>query len=295
MLNIPPLDQELLRKLPSPNGVALAIMQACNREDVSIAEVALLIKGDPVLTGRLLELANSTSMGGRPVASVEAAVGRLGLRAICQLALSFSLIDQHSTGYCYAFDYPEFWIHSLLMAIAMGELAALRRIGAADELFTCGLLAQVGCLAFATAYPTEYGHILLSGTQGASILQLERDQLHMDHVQMSAALMQKWGIPTVFIESVMLLETELGTVSDVDLRVSQVAQVMHHGRCVADYLCKPAHRETGDILDIQTVTSQLGLETSEFNEMVERIVEQWMRFPLSNKSAIPSSTQRING
>ena len=148
-----PLTTENKKRLPSPQGVALAIMQACQREDVSIAEVSRLVQTDPALAGRLLQLANGASMGGRPTASVQGAVGRLGLQSVRQLALSFSLIDQYGQGRCAGFDYPGFWSHSLLMAVATRELSARLRLGSADELFSCGLLARIGCLGAARGEP----------------------------------------------------------------------------------------------------------------------------------------------
>ena len=38
--------------LPSPKGVALALLEACRQEDVTIAEITKLIQTDPALSGR---------------------------------------------------------------------------------------------------------------------------------------------------------------------------------------------------------------------------------------------------
>ena len=116
-MKIEPQEQELKQRLPSQDGVALAIMDACRKYDVALANMATLVQPGPALTGRLLERAKAAAMGLRPVVSVPEAVNRLGLQAVRQLALGFSLIDQYSKGNCAEFDYPEFWSRSLLLAL----------------------------------------------------------------------------------------------------------------------------------------------------------------------------------
>jgi two-component system cell cycle response regulator len=69
-MKLQPLAPELQQRLPSPQGVALAILDACRREDVSGADVARLVQTDPALTGRLLMSANAAKTGGRPVVAV---------------------------------------------------------------------------------------------------------------------------------------------------------------------------------------------------------------------------------
>ena len=56
------LDQlNLAGQLPSPKGVALAIMNLCGRDETTIDDIARLVSTDPALSGRLLRLANSAS------------------------------------------------------------------------------------------------------------------------------------------------------------------------------------------------------------------------------------------
>lgn len=109
------LDQlNLAGQLPSPKGVALAIMNLCGRDETTIDDIARLVSTDPALSGRLLRLANSASSASRPVAAVNEALLRLGMKAVGRLALGFSLVDQYHAGPCTAFDYARFWSHSLL-------------------------------------------------------------------------------------------------------------------------------------------------------------------------------------
>ena len=44
--------------LPSPKGVALAIIRLVQQEDSSIGELARVIKTDPAFVGRLIKAAN---------------------------------------------------------------------------------------------------------------------------------------------------------------------------------------------------------------------------------------------
>ncbi|MDP3032196.1 MAG: HDOD domain-containing protein, partial [Rhodocyclaceae bacterium] len=190
-------------QLPSPKGVALAIMKISRRENATLDEVARLVQTDPALSARLLHLANAAARAGRPVVSIGEAVMRLGMATVRQLAMSFSLVDQYPKGICQGFDYPGFWSHSLLMAVASQELGSVTRAGAPDELFACGLLGQVGRLALATIYPVEYADILKQSAGGATLQELELTRLEVDHNTFSAAILADCGIPMTLAEPLL--------------------------------------------------------------------------------------------
>lgn len=111
-------------QLPSPRGVALAIMEIARRDNATLAEIARVVQTDPALSSRLIKLANSATGISRPVVSVQEAVVRQGMNTVRQLALGFSLIDQYRNGACQAFDYQRYWSHSLLMALSMQAFGA---------------------------------------------------------------------------------------------------------------------------------------------------------------------------
>ena len=180
-------------KLPSPNGVALAIMQIWDKEDTTLEQLARLIESDPALCGRLLRLANASVMGSRPVAAVPEAVVRVGLRTVAQVAVSFSLIDNSAQGPCEAFDYSAFWSQSLFMAVICKGLAEVTRLTPPDELFACGLLSRVGELALATIYPLEYGALLNDSRE--TLESRVSEQFGFNHSDLSHELMLEYGIP----------------------------------------------------------------------------------------------------
>src|SRR5262245_63115852 len=105
-------------RLPSPQGVAMRLLELSQDENVSSSEVAQLLKTDPALCGRLIKIANSASFAGtRPIASVPDALMIIGFNAIRQLALGLSLVSNYSHGVCTNFDYRDFWARSLNAAI----------------------------------------------------------------------------------------------------------------------------------------------------------------------------------
>jgi len=191
---------KLSGQLPSPRGIALAILELSRRENATLTEIARVVQTDPALSGRLIKLANSASQIARPVVSVQEAVVRQGMSTVRQLALGFSLLDQYRGGACEAFDYQRYWSHSLLMALCMQALGERVHIAAADELFVCGLLAQVGKLALATVYPDEYSAVLTAhqaDTAQALVIH-ERTRLETDHIELGIVMMSDWGVPKVF-------------------------------------------------------------------------------------------------
>jgi len=62
--------RQLLKRLPAFSPIAIKLMVMVSDENVSFKEVAKLFSADPVLTGQVLQLANS-GMYGRQVAPVQ--------------------------------------------------------------------------------------------------------------------------------------------------------------------------------------------------------------------------------
>jgi HD-like signal output (HDOD) protein len=86
-------------KLPSPSGVALAIIELCRRDSVNMDEIAHAVRADPALSGRVIKFANAAVHGPRrPVVSVIEAIKLVGVSTVRQLVLGFSLLGQYRAG-----------------------------------------------------------------------------------------------------------------------------------------------------------------------------------------------------
>lgn len=188
-------------RLPTPKGVALEVINLTQRENVSNHEIARLIGSDPALSARVIKAANVLLANpSRPIVSIADAVTVLGARALRQLVLGIALIVDYRHGPCEQFDYPYFWAHSLLMGITSRYLVQRAHLAAAEEIFVLGLLGNIGQLALASAYPDEYGSLLLDA-QGETLTELhrlERGRFGCDQAELSEAILAELQFPKIF-------------------------------------------------------------------------------------------------
>ena len=265
-------------RLPSPKGVALAVLEICRREDATLDEVTRVVQSDPALSSRLLRLCNTARSGGRPIASIREAVLRLGMSTVRQVAMGFSLVDQYLDGQDSAFDHAAFWSHSLLMALACHALGGLTRIAAADELFACGLLAQIGALVLATTHPAEYAAILVEELDGAARQVLERERLGADHSEVTAAVLADCGIPNALAEPVSCHERPEAAGFSEGSRPHQLAQLFFQARRMADLGRSPVAERNGHIAELMLLGGKIGLDTSALGEVFDQVVRDWQEW-----------------
>ena len=193
-----------LHSLPSPRGAALELLRLSQVENSSVGDIAHVVQADPVLAGKLIHAANSVARGTAPkIASIGTAVMRLGFTATRQISLGFSLVGEYRQGACKHFDYKEFWTASLVRGLAARAIA--ERLGTSDpqEALACGLLAEIGRLALATAQTAAYSELLAEhGKQGMRLRAAERNRFGIDHGALGCAMLGMWNMPSRLAASI---------------------------------------------------------------------------------------------
>lgn len=275
MSNPGKLDPSLEIKLPSPRGVALEIMRACNIEKVATSHIVELLSTDPALTGIILERANVASAGARPVVSISDAVNRLGLNTVKNLSLGFSLIEHYAEGPCAAFDYSGYWSRSVLMAVAMREIGSGLSIAPPEELFVLGLLARVGCLGLATAYPLQYSELLASGAKFDELLVRENAEFAVTHLQLSVDMLGRWGIPDLFASAAQDHEQSPNRNLDILDRGCALQLVLHLSWRIAECIHGAGDERRGLIPEIAVIAASMSFDQVNLEAMIDRIVPQW--------------------
>jgi two-component system cell cycle response regulator len=265
-------------KLPSPSGVALAIIELCRKDGVSIDEIAHAVRADPALSGRIIKFANAAANAPRrPIVSVPEAIQLAGINTVRQLVLGFSLLGQFRTGACAAFDYSRYWSRSLAVAIAAGALCLRVRSAPPDEAFTCGLLSDVGTLALATIYPDEYAE-LVSVKPAPSVqemVRVERERFATDHNELGAALLADWHLPRLFVVSVFHHEDPEQARLPEGSREFNICQLLYLAAQLGDLCVSPADARPQLVPGLILGAAKVGLDEAALSKLTDEVVAQW--------------------
>jgi len=190
-------------RLPSPPGTALKVLALCRDDTASVHEIAEVIMSDPALSGRLLRYSNSPMAAvGRPVTSVRDAVLLLGIRTVKLTALGFSLVSSSFHPKCRYFDLNQFWTESCLTAVIARRLANLILSADREEAFTAGLLSGIGRMCLAHGLEAEYDRVLKMVATPGDLLEVERREIGLDHVQFGAQILRDWELPDLLTQAV---------------------------------------------------------------------------------------------
>ncbi|MFT5199034.1 MAG: two-component system cell cycle response regulator [Planctomycetota bacterium] len=187
--------------LPTPAGVGMKILQITKTEDFDILDMGRAIMADSSLTGRILQLANSSVNGGlQPATTVEESIMRLGSSTVRNLALAFSLISERKPGTCKAFDYVGYWSTSLARAVTARALATKMGVGQPEEAYICGLLSHIGRLAMASVFPEKYAGAIEGSLLPpySDIKEIEQALFSINHVQVATCMATDWKLPEAF-------------------------------------------------------------------------------------------------
>lgn len=199
--------------LPTLPSVAMKVLAIAKSSNASVNAYADAIEHDPVLTARLLALANSayyTRNSAPPISSCQEAVTRIGLDTTLAATLSFSLFRQKGAN-AYL---QRVWSRSLIAAIASRYLATRLCPAKKDFVFTAALLQDIGVLALEALYPEEVANVY--ETPAISHPELNHNEQELfgcDHAIVGAWLAAKWGVPTPIAEAIQASHLDFSVTS----------------------------------------------------------------------------------
>lgn len=145
---------------PTCFDISVRIRRMLDDPAVSIDQVCSLVSVDPLISTKLLRLANSVAFNpaGVEIRDIKGAVSRLGMKTVCTTAMAIAMRQMLSSREIVGFSAINegLWMHSLRSASAAHVLAKrLTRINP-DEAFLAGLVHDLGAfymLYRATQYP----------------------------------------------------------------------------------------------------------------------------------------------
>ncbi len=206
MLTLSELIDQLLnvRKLPTISNVALILEQSLSQEEPEVQRVNSIISDDPAITSMVLKLANSAIYGARrTICTVQEAVMRLGFQEIRKMVMGLALVEYMSDKQFDILDPVEFFRHSIGVATGMEVINSMTGIVQENinQLYVIGLLHDLGRWVSANYLPLIHQNILPEDAS-QDIIKLERKNSGLDHAQIGAALLERWGLPLPIVQGV---------------------------------------------------------------------------------------------
>ena len=268
-------DLKATGKLPSPRGVAFAIIKLMQREEYPDDDLVKLVQSDPAIAGCLLKFSNAAIAGQpRPIVSLRKAVVALGAFRVRDLVVGFSILNANRKGSCPNFDYEGFWARSLATAIACQGLAQFANI-ASDEHFTIGLLSRLGELGLATLFPKEYGELLAGEHQAAQLNALEVERFGFDHRQLGATMLEEWGLPRILIEAAYHHEDPTAANLSASTRLCTLTLSLDFARVQAEICMADDEMRWSLLPELLTRSAHLGIGAEALSGIVDDMVVRW--------------------
>ena len=164
----------------------------------SAGDVENIMTNDQAMTTRVLKLANSAYYavpGG--VSSLGRAIAYLGFDTVQQLVLGAAVMDAVKTdNTAGGMDAGKFWQHSMGVAMAAEAIAKFMKHASHADIFTCGLLHDLGKMALMNIDAELLAKISENAIEKKlSMHESEMDLSEVRHTQIGHALAKKWKLP----------------------------------------------------------------------------------------------------
>ena len=240
---------------------------------ISAGEIAQLISSDPSVSGNVLRTANSSFYGlMNRIHTVPHAIVIIGFSGVHFIVLNtavFNMFKESELANA-AFDLGKLWKHSLAVARLSRIIAKKVDYAAYEEMFTAGLLHDIGKVFVFKYFPEEFNRVIFTVNQ-KNIFMREAESLvlEVDHARIGEMLLRGWNLPETLIATTayhhdpMLAKQKAKTVSIVHT-ANTLARALELGSGGDDLV---------PIVDAQAWL-QLGLSECAIDEIVEDLKKE---------------------
>jgi len=241
----PQLEQIVsrIREVPSLPDVLMEVLQAIDRTESSIDDIARAIKRDQSLTVNILKVANSAFYGllGK-VSTVRQAIVLIGFRELRNIVLAQSVFRFYSVESRTDFRRQDLWTHSTVCGFLAKRLAkeafAPDPAGAA---MVCGLIHDIGKVVIDRYFHEEFiGIIQLVRDEEVTFSEAEQRVLGYTHAHIGATLLKRWNFPRELVCPVLYHHAPWK-----DTEYAQISAVVYYANLLSKALKYPSYqRET---------------------------------------------------
>ncbi|MBW2304434.1 MAG: HDOD domain-containing protein [Deltaproteobacteria bacterium] len=180
---------------PSPPSIVISARRLINDPNSTIKQIATLIESDPAVAGRILRVANSALYGlSRKVSSIETALVVLGIRTTYQIIQAVGVASSFSGRLDPGFI-QRLTRHSVLVATTCSLIAEGVGIRSDGEIYTAGLLHDMGHAVIQAAAPAHGAFLMTRGDPLEMDCKMEQRLIGVDHCGAGGLLVETWSLP----------------------------------------------------------------------------------------------------
>ncbi|MDX2494557.1 MAG: HDOD domain-containing protein [Desulfuromusa sp.] len=197
------LDFESITKsmgeLPASPIVATKLLELLRKPDLKIKELANAVSLDPVISARLMRMANSVFYQQmKQVRTVDRAIIIVGENVLKNLALEYSL---RSTSKTYGVMERKLWENSIGCAVACRMLADRLTDIDKNEAYLAGLQHHIGKVVMVNRDKDLYKEVMrIVESEKGLLRDVERGLFAYSHEVVGAALLDHWNYPKMIVE-----------------------------------------------------------------------------------------------
>lgn len=188
----------MLKRVPPMPASGSRFLAKLARRDAEVEELAAMVKSDPMLAGRVLQLANSGAYGRvRRIQSIPHAIAFVGVSTLRRHAISWTI-----SGVLKRLPAVPHWsltkytMHAEAVATFADLLCERMPVPESEGAYVAGLLHDIGKFALCAVANDEIGLALsMRDMSPRPVTECERQMLGIDHAEISSMAAQIWNFP----------------------------------------------------------------------------------------------------
>ena len=186
--------------VPTPPVLLVKLVKLISNDDFHMDELVELVESDPVLTSKVLSIANSVIYGYSGITSVKQAILKvLGVQKLQALVITILSaetlpVEEHD------FSYNAFWQHSIVAAQVSTVICEASGVKKSEQfpIYIAAMLHNIGHLGLAHCLAEGYReleHEGLSSLDWTQQLHLQKLRLGIHSIQVTEILLNLWNFP----------------------------------------------------------------------------------------------------
>lgn len=189
------IEELVSTKVPMMPGSAARISSLLNDVNASSRQLTDAITYDPILTARILRLANSPIYSlQKNVSTLKHAVEVVGMKAIYEILIIGLAADSFAKEIRHSEKGRKIWEHSLAVALLSRELGHFLKLRGTEEAFICGLLHDIGKILLLKNDFQKFSETLTENDE-MQMLHTESSVFGYNHAQIGSLVASRWGLP----------------------------------------------------------------------------------------------------